>query len=464
LFSFTLPNGLPAGSRTAWSNLPLRPLVSGPLTAFSYHLLAEIAGRAWYQYYDRLGFDPMPRARVLRQYGGRPYLNLTLSAQRDVEGAGVEPLTLQLNGKPFPICKWEKPGLIAGLKFGLAQNRIENLLKSLSIEIAAITQQAQAWHDKVAELRWTQAEVLQIMEEIENVGVPSFLVFLAARHNLDLLYNRLVRLVDGRVEQATALSLIDAALGNEGEEIEWAIQSRVVQLSEMAATDPALHDWLRDGDSSEWQEKAEHDKWFDELRAFLSQYGHRTLQEGEVRHPRWADDPATLFLLLAQLVNGAISPAVCRTAAPQPLLDVSEPNRRKEVQQLLQKAVALRRLQSRALHAFAYILAGARRWALAAARDAMADGRLLAADDVFFFEPEEMKEMMTGEWNVSSRSEIQATARQRRAEYRDWQQTQPPDLLVGESEAQPVGGRAPEAFTAGLGSLFPRGMDDVPIH
>jgi pyruvate,water dikinase len=273
-----------------------------------------------------------------------------------------------------------------------------------------------------------------------------------------------VRLVDGRVDPATALPLIDAALGDEGEEIEWAIQSRVVQLSEMAAADTAVHDWLRAGDYSEWEEQPGHDKWFGELRAFLSHYGHRTLQEGEVRHPRWADDPATLLALLAQLVNGAISPPVRRTGAPQPLLDASEPNRRKEVQQLLQRVVALRRLQSRALHAFAYILAGARRWALAAARDAMADGRLLAADDVFFFEPEEMKEMMTGEWNISSRSEIQATARQRKIEYAGWQQTQAPDLLVGETEAQPVGESAPEAFTAGLDPIFPKVLDYAPIR
>ena len=110
MYDYSLPGGLPSGNRTVWSNLPLQPLVRGPMTPFSYSVVAEIAGRAWYQYFDRLGFNPTPCGRVVRQYQGRPYLNLTLSAQRDVEGAAIEPLTFVIDGAPFPICKWEKPG------------------------------------------------------------------------------------------------------------------------------------------------------------------------------------------------------------------------------------------------------------------------------------------------------------------------------------------------------------------
>ena len=92
------------------------------VTPFSYSVLAEIAGRAWYQYFDRLGFDPLPRARVLRQYQGRAYLNVTLSAQRDAEQAGLEPITLRVDGQRFPLCKWEKSGFLAGFKGWIAND------------------------------------------------------------------------------------------------------------------------------------------------------------------------------------------------------------------------------------------------------------------------------------------------------------------------------------------------------
>jgi hypothetical protein len=449
LYEFSLPNGLPSGSRAVWSNLSLRSLVSGPLTPFSYSLLSEIAGRAWYQYFDRLGFDPMPRARVLRQHQGRPYLNLTISAQRDGEGAGIEPLTLRLDGQPFPICKWEKPGLIAGLKFSLAQGKIDALLKSFAGEIPAITQQAGEWRAKVSEFRWTQAEVLQIMEEIENIGVCSFIVWLAARHNLELAYNRLIRLSVERAGFPANLALIDAATEEDTGLVERTIFDKVLALAQMAHQ-PATLAWLRAGHFDQWEATLPDQTLISELRTFLAAYGHRCIDEGEIEHARWADDPPALFALILAVAEGRITLPPRREAQPQPLLDAIENSRRKEAQQLLQKLPPLHRLQSQALHAFAYILAGTRRWALAAARDAMADQRLLAIEDVFFYELEEMKQMMTGEWNVSARRDIQSTARKRKTQYAEWQQAAPSDLLIGESEAVTPAVETPWSLIGGL--------------
>jgi hypothetical protein len=76
----------------------------------------------------------------------------------------------------------------------------------------------------------------------------------------------------------------------------------------------------------------------------------------------------------------------------------------------------------------------------------MVDQRLLALEDVFFYELEEMKEMMTGEWNISSRREIQSTARKRRADYERWQTATPAELLIGESEARSTAGAPPTAL------------------
>jgi hypothetical protein len=94
------------------------------------------------------------------------------------------------------------------------------------------------------------------------------------------------------------------------------------------------------------------------------------------------------------------------------------------------------RLENKAGHALAYTLAATRRWALAAGHEAMADKRLLTATDAFLYELEELKEMMTGEWNVSDRDEIQAVAAQRRTQLATVrQQPLPAHLLIGDSEA-----------------------------
>lgn len=443
MFDYALPGGVPAGSRTAWSQHPLHPLVAvqpfatPPLTPFSYSLLAEVAGRAWFQYFDRLGFDPMPRARVLRQYQGRPYMNLTLSAQREAEFAGLEPLTLRLDGQLFPLFKWEKPGFVAGFKAGLNQKKIDDILKKLAVELDTITQMAQQWQAKTQELRWTQAEILQIMEEIEDSAVPSFIGFFAARYQLEVACNRLVRLALDKLDYPASLTLIQAATNDTSHLIEQAMVTRLRTLGDLAASDPATVTWLQAGIFENWSATLPNARVTAALSEFLALYGHRCVAEGEIRQLRWRQDPTPVFhaVLAYALHQVAMPDASPMAQSEQKLLDVVASGQRKEAQQLLQKIRQCLLLQSRALHAFAYILDGTRGWALAAAKESMVDQRLLQLDDVFFFELEEMKRMMTGEWNVSDRPEIQATCARRKTELAQAQQAAAPELLIGEAEA-----------------------------
>ena len=441
MFDYALPGGLPAGSRTVWSRLPLQPLATGPLTPFSYSVVEEIAGRAWYQYYDRLGFAPMPKARVIRQYQGRPYLNLTLSAQRDAEHAAAEPLTLRLDGQLFPVAKWEKPGLLAGIKAGFAQKKIEETVKKLSAELEDIAQKTQAWYAKTQDLRWTQAEILQVMEEIEHISIPSFMVFFAVRHQLDLAYNRLIRLTIDKVNNFDGQKLIETAIGISANPSDAAmpteLHTALADLRSLAVADPATVAWLQAGNFTEWQHKLPSPQFGAALEEFLRRYGHRALGDGEIRTPRWQEDPGPLLTKLLAPGDQAFKLISVPPNAQmvQPLLDAVEAGRRKDVEQLVSRIHHLLTLQSRALHSFAYALAGTRLWALAAAKEAMLDQRLRTVDEVFFFALEEMKEMMTGEWNISSKSEIHATCARRKAEFEDNLHATAPDLLVGETAA-----------------------------
>jgi len=439
LFDYALPGGLPAGSRTVWSRLPLQPLVIGPLTPFSHSVLEEIAGRAWYQYYDRLGFAPMPKARIVRQYQCRPYLNLTLSAQRDAEQAAVEPLMLRLDGQLFPVAKWEKPGLLAGIKAGFAQKKIEELLKKLTAELDAIAQKTQAWYAKTQDLRWTQAEILQVMEEIELISIPSFMVFFAVRHQLDLAYNRLIRVSMDKGRDPTLLRLIDTAISvdlNAGDAAMPAeLRTALADLRTMAVVDPATVAWLQAGNYEGWQQTLPNPQLTLAVQEFLRRYGHRVLGDGEIRTPRWQEDPGPLFVNLLATREQTTNLTPPNDPMVQPLLTAVDASRRKDVEQLVQRIHQLLPLQSQALHIFAYASAGTRLWAMAAAKEAMLDQRLRTVDEVFFFALEEMKEMMTGEWNISSKSEIHATCARRKAEFDDNLHVAAPAVLVGETAA-----------------------------
>ncbi|MCB0064831.1 MAG: hypothetical protein KDE19_22055 [Caldilineaceae bacterium] len=469
MLEYTLVNGLPSGSRTVWSRLPLQPLAAGPLTPFSYSILEEVARRAWYQYYDELGFGPQPRARVLRQQNGCPYLNLTISAQRDAECAGVEPLTLLLNGERFPVAQGEKSGFLAGIRQGRNRKKIATTLAEYADSIPAVTQKAQSWNAKTKDLRWTQADVLQVMEEIERVAVDSFKIFFATRHQLELSFNQLLWLTNGQKIYPTNIALIGNALGELTGLIEYQVAMEVIALGEMARANEAAMQWLAAAEFHDWYTTIPDRQFNNGVSSFLTKYGHRAASEAEIRHERWENEVHFLFSSLHALALKQPKQPISIPSGQhvQRLLDLAAPSDRKRAQQLLEEIRKLLPLQSQALHAFAYLLAGTRQWAHAAAGEAMADERIGQADDVFFFTLEEVKQMMTGEWNVSDKQKIRRTCAERRKTFAEWEQAMAQDavpwLLIGDSAAQAVTKGLPAVSGEAIGPLR-RWDTAVPAH
>jgi pyruvate,water dikinase len=421
-----------------WSQYPLQPLAPGVLTPFSFSVLSELFSRAWYVYYDRLGFAPAPRTRLLRWRQGRAYLNLSVSARLEAAQAGVEPTTIRIDGQLHPLAVVEKAGFLAGFRLGRSRRRIEDQFAHLERHIEEITRRAYTWYLKTQELRWTQAEVLQIMEEIETVGVDSMAAYFAARHNLERLYNRLALATSTSTPFPANLASINNALCEVNGLVETDMAHALAALSEIVGKYPSAVAWLKTGIYDHWQDTLTDEPVRAGLRDFLAAYGHRGLGEGEMAHPRWQEDAAPIFQSLLACVQGKVKLPVKTAAAGgvQPAHDqlFSATGDKKRTQQALDEMRRLQTIQSNALHALAYIWAGTRRWAQAAAKEAMVDRRLSAVEDVFFYELEEIKEMMTGEWNVSDLDTIRAACAERKTEYAAWQKLHPGEMLLNDIE------------------------------
>lgn len=441
LFDYTASTSQPSQTGAFWSRFPLQPLAPGILTPFSYSVLAELVGRAWFAYYDRLGLEPTPRPKLVRQVKGHVYFNLSLGAKIESEQAGVEPLPLRVNGQSFALAAWEKPGFLAGFKLGRAQKRMEDAWIDAARQMGETTEKARAWYQKTQSIRrWGQAEVLQIMEEIERIGIDSMIAFLAARLNLGRLYARLVAdLAQGNVSTARAALLINNALGISsnisGGLVESSIFDALIPIAN-SARDPQQIEWLKQATAADWHrfakdEQVASDGVREAVKLFMDSYGHRALQEGEMANPRWVEDASLLRLAILSQIE---QPITRQTAANQrqPLLDALPASARKQGEQNLKQIGELLQLQSQALHAFAYVLGGTRTWALSSAREAMVDKRLHAPTEAFLLELEEIKQLMTGEWNISSLDEIRALVAKRQEEHDALRNEVAPDALVGD--------------------------------
>lgn len=431
-------------SEQLWSRSFLEPLAPGALTQFSASLLAEIVARAWYLYYDRLGFAPTPKTRLVRISEGRPYVNLTVSARLDADNAGSEPPAFFVDGRERILFAWQKPGFLGSMKLGRGAKKIDETLAALQQEMPEITGRAREWHDKVLKLRWSQAEVLQIMEEIERYGAAALLPYFAARHNLESAWRRLLALL-GNLSPQETMALLAATLGGTEGAIESDMAQRIRQLGRMAAAQPQIAAWLHTGDFGDWANTIPAGAFADAAQTFFSLYGHRALAEGDACNPRWNEQPAIVFNAIRGAAANPADAMAQGAGASDALLRAVGAKAHKDAARLVEQIRTLIDMQSRAVHAFAYILAATRRWALAAGHEAMADRRITEIGNVFYYEVEEMKQMMTGEWNVSDRNTIHETASERQEHHAQWQKVVPAHFIWGDRPLRATSAGLPAA-------------------
>ncbi len=435
-------DGQPLGNNsTLWSRDPLRPLVPYALTPFSASVLAEIASVAWYRYYDRSGYTLPYPPKVIRLYQGRAYLNLSIMGKHDADYAGIEPFTIRVNDRTLPASPNEKPNMLAALKNSRNRRKIDDLLTTLAGGIDAISEAARQWLTKVETMtQWGQAEILQVMEEIERKGVDSLMAFFAARHNLEIAYNWLLRATERSHPFPSNLILVNNVLSDLEGLVEVEIAQELLRISQMAAKDPVAHAWLDAGDFDQWQTTLPQGPFGDQVQALIKRYGHRGTGEGEMGILRWQEDPAPLLGgMRACLLYQAKSPATVPSSQHlQKLVEAVGGKQGKEVEQYVKRAKEMLRLQSQALDAYAYILMGTRIWVQEAAKEAMSDGRMISGEDVFLYELEEIKQMMTGEWNISQREEILGVAEERRRQYQENLAVRPLEMLIGDVGAHPT--------------------------
>ncbi len=265
-------------------------------------------------------------------------------------------------------------GLQASSVTGLVERGPRNGAKAageLAAELPARQERLRRWAQRVFGMAWSQAQLLQVMEEIEP-------------YTTDACYD----------EQRAAVS----AWGSYGVLCEmtagWRL-SAAVYLDIVAGLETPASAVVADLVAGA------------EPEALLARHGHRGPNELELSAPR-----------LAETGFSALQPPGGAGKHWQP--EVAQARRAQAENELnsqagllrrgaLRKAVALAQdmlmAHGQAEDGLAWVLAAVRRWALAAGREGAKDGRLDTVEDIFWLELEEIKQMMTGEWH--SREHVQ---------------------------------------------------------
>ena len=244
------------------------------------------------------------------------------------------------------------------------------------------------WLDWVRGLRWTQADLLQVMEELEPKARDVLQTYFILRAGLSAaaaqVTERLAEWLPERPPDVT-WGLYVGLADMPGIESAYAL---AVAARDEASRDPAL-----------------------------ARFGHRGPGEMRPDGMRWADQPALLASLADQRPQRNSDTAhIERQAVEAWVFGQLDASKSRQFEAALRRAQALCVAADVAWDAATMVMAAAQRWAEATASEATSAGLIARPADVLYLELEELKQVATGEWHPGRSAAVQDEVARRRAQ------------------------------------------------
>jgi hypothetical protein len=358
-----------------WTRDLARDLFPGPATPFAWTLLAAPADTALRNLYTDLGATPTAEP-FWRLREGYVYLN----------GAAITAADDQLHGAAWlgRVAGHAPSGLFGKMHASGMIKRSEARLRAASSEATGLQSRLSRWLAWVQGLKWTQADLLQVMEELEPHAVAAVQVYFLARAALNAADGELRARLGEWLPALPPDPVSDLYLAIEGlPSIQMALT--VADAARLPASSP-------------------------ERLSTLARCGHRG--PGGIRPDarRWNEAGSLLETIAARSDGSArLGEALAaRREAERALRLKLHEGHAREFDELLSRAREAVRAADVAWDALIMLMAAAQRWAAAAAREALLAGLIARAENVLYLELEELKQVVTGEWHAGRSDQVQA--------------------------------------------------------
>lgn len=361
------PNVTSTG-QASWTRDLARDLFCGGTTPFAWTLLRSPAEAALRSAYAELGSAAIsPGEPFWRLDGGLVRLNAALVAEMDQSLAGATWL-----GRVQP----QAPGgLLARLQAGSTAKRCQARIAAAADDLLALQALSSRWLTFVQGLRWTQADLLQVMEELEPHALAALRAYFLARMGLNAAHASVQTQLAEWAPDCPPDIRASLYLGVEGLPSVIAAEA-VNDAARRTVADP-------------------------ERESTLARYGYRGPGEARPDGWRWGAAPELLVHLARQRDAGWRPEGASdrRKSALAELKNQMDGGRFRHVEALLQQVHASMRAADIAWDVLARVMAAAQHWAAAAAGEAIAAGLVAQPGDVLYLELEELKQVATGEWH-----------------------------------------------------------------
>ncbi len=378
----TDPNGSVAEGSARWTRWLAADLFPGTALPFAWSILQDPLERALRRALTGLGAPEPPAGALWRLAAdGRVYVSATALTEADQALKGAAWLGPERPEQPAGlVARWGARGII---------HRAQARIAEAQAQVEALHRQQRHWLQWVQERRWAQADLLQVMEELEPRAAG-------------VLEAHFVLSAGLRAAAAQAADILADSLPDAPPHLGLDLYAGLADLPSVAAAYA-----LRAAAS------LPHDHP-DRVEA-LNRYGHRGPGEMRPDARRWADTPALLELLAQYPTRHTADAANRRRAEAESWINSRlAGGRRQKLTDALAHARDLCRAADMAWDALAMVLAGGQSWLAAASVEARNADLLERAEDALFLELEELKQVATGEWHRGRGEEVRARVARRK--------------------------------------------------
>ncbi len=364
---------------TAWTRLLAGDLFPGVALPFAWTVLRAPAERALRRALVALGAGE-PAASPLWRLADdrRVYVNADALAEaaRQLHGAAW---LGELPGEPPAglLARWQTGGVIRQ-----AQARVAQALT----EVAGLHVQVAQWLAWVRGLHWTQADLLQVMEEVEPKAQAALETYFILRAGLAAAGQQVAKLLADWLPERPP-------------DVQWGLYVGLEGLPGVEAA-YTLAVAARDEPSS---------------AAALVRFGHRGPGEMAPDGERWGDEPELMAdLALHRPARNHDTARIQRQAVEAWVFGQLKEGQGRQFEAVLRAAQDLSRAADIAWDGVIMIVAAAQAWLGAVAQEARAVGVVASPSDTFFMELEELKQVATGEWHGGRSDQIRTEVSRRR--------------------------------------------------
>ncbi len=365
-----------------WTRWLAADLFPGTALPFAWSILQDPLDRALRRALTGLGMTTLSSGALWQLADdGRVYVSAAALAAADQALKGAAWF-----GRERPA---RAGGLMARLGAQGTIRRAQARVAEAQAHMEALHDRLRKWLHWVRERRWAQADLLQVMEELEPRAADALEAYFVLSAGL-------------RAAAAQADDLLTESLPDAPPHIRLDLYAGLADLPSVAAVYALRAAAASPGNRS------------GRLEA-LSRYGHRGPGEMRPDAQRWADTPALLDLLAGHPVRHTAETANRRRAEAEGWVNSRlAGGRRQKLLEAVTRARELCRGADLAWDALTMVLAAAQRWLSAAAAEACNAGLLEVAEDALFLELEELKQVATGEWHRGRGEEVRALVVERK--------------------------------------------------